>query len=434
MQDVLVHHAVAPGRIAQGTDMGADNAADELGAQVGAHALRTADPVIPAGAFHGLVTLVHQDGDPVLVVRLYLRTVRIVGIPGIFGQLADAHHVRAHVVQGRLHRLGIFLRVVRPGRDFIRLLAVLQRHHGAQGRYHGMAVGRLGDHAEIVQFLLRLVAQVAQGSPDEHVVAFRNTRDVLLVDESRGGLLRFQFFHWIRAQAKRPVFEQPALVARPRAAQSQPPARAMGLQGRQKAPFGQRFIGCDLHGGGNHGHTELIPQVGVGDRTAAVFSRNLTQAAAKQQVIEIKVAGRGRVQCRLKAQETDVIHHDCRRFGDPDGCPMRLGAGQPGLALNTGIRFPGVLEQQDQGIAVVELLFRILQGTLPGLPAFPDGSLGHDIGRRTSLVFFFLRLRQGLVDDGFSQYGLFGYGAGCRHADIEVVTTGFQVIGALHRV
>ena len=292
MQDVLVHHAVAPGRIAQGTDMGPDNAADELGAQVGAHALRTADPVIPAGAFHGLVTLVHQDGDPVLVVRLYLRTVRIVGIPGIVGQLTDTYHVRAHVVQGRLHRLRVSLRVVRSGSDLICFLAVLQRHHGAQGRYHGMTVGRLGDHAEIVQFLLRLVAQVAQGSPDEHVVAFRNTRDVLLVDESRGGLLRFQFFHWIRAQAKRPVFEQPALVARPRAAHSKPPPRAMGLQGFHNPPLCQRCVGCKFHGRRNHGHTELIPQVGVGDRTAAVFARYLTQAAAKQQVIEIKVAGR----------------------------------------------------------------------------------------------------------------------------------------------
>ena len=113
---------------------------------------------------------------------------------------------------------------------------------------------------------------------------------------------------------------------------------------------------------------------------------------------------------------------------------MRLGAGQPGFALNIGIRFPGVLEQQDQGIAVVELLFRILQGTLPGLLSFPDGSLSHDIGRRAGLVFLFLRLRQGLVDDGFSQDCLFGNGAGCRHADIKVVTTGFQVIGALHRV
>ena len=85
-------------------------------------------------------------------------------------------------------------------------------------------------------------------------------------------------------------------------------------------------------------------------------------------------------------------------------------------------------------MVVLELLFRILQGTLPGLLPFPHGSLGHYIGRRTGLVFLFLCLGQGFVHDRFSQYGLFGNGAGCRHADVEVVTTGFQVIGALHRV
>ena len=83
MQHVLVHHAVATGRVTQGTNMAADNTPNQLRAQVGTHTLGAADPVITAGPFHGFVPLIHQDGDPVFVVRFYLRSIQIMGIPGI---------------------------------------------------------------------------------------------------------------------------------------------------------------------------------------------------------------------------------------------------------------------------------------------------------------------------------------------------------------
>ena len=83
---------------------------------------------------------------------------------------------------------------------------------------------------------------------------------------------------------------------------------------------------------------------------------------------------------------------------------------------------------------MLELLSRVFQGALPCLPAFLDAGLCHDIGGRTGQVFFFLRLRQGFINDGLCQQCLFGYGAGCRHTDVQVITRGFQVVSALLRV
>ena len=139
VEHVLVHDAVAAGGKTEPADVFADDAADQLRPHVGAHALCAADPVVPAGAFHGLVTLVHQDGDSVLVIGLDLAAVGVMRVPGVVRDLADADHVRPHVVQGGLHRVRVVLWIVVAVGHLGGGFAVLQRHHAAKDRNHGVS-------------------------------------------------------------------------------------------------------------------------------------------------------------------------------------------------------------------------------------------------------------------------------------------------------
>ena len=433
MQDILIHDAVAPGRIAQGTDVAADYAADELGPQVGPHALRAADPVIAAGPFHGLVALVDQDGDAVFMVGLELRAIEVMGIPGVLRQFADAHQVGAQVVKGGLDRGGVAFGIVGAGGLLPGLLAVLQRHHGAQGRHHGVAVGRLGDHAKVGQFPLGLLAEIPQGGPDEHVVAFGDPRHFGLVDESRGGRPGLEFLHGIRPQAIGPVFEGLPLATGAGAPQAQPPAWPMGFQGLPGPSSGQGPVRRHGHGRGDRRHAESIPQVGIEHRRAA-FSIELPQAAAKQQAVQVQLGGRGGVQGRFKTQHAQVIRHNDGGLRHPRGGPQGLGPRQPVFASLGRIRLPGPLSQQHQGMGVIEARARGLPGPPPGLPSLLDAAGRHRIGGGTGQVRLFLGLGQGLVDHRLLQQGLGGNGANARHADIQVVAGGFQVIGPFHQI
>ena len=98
LQHVAVEHRVHPRAVAQAADLLADDAAEQRKAQVGAHALRHADPVVAAGAFHGLVALVEQQVHRVGVVGRQRVAAGVVRVVGPFGHGAQAHRVDAQVV------------------------------------------------------------------------------------------------------------------------------------------------------------------------------------------------------------------------------------------------------------------------------------------------------------------------------------------------
>ena len=85
LQDLAIEHGMRLGRVAQIADLLGNDAAQQRKPQIGAHALRDADPVIARGALHGLVALIDDHRDGMRLARLDGRAGGVMGIPGPIG-------------------------------------------------------------------------------------------------------------------------------------------------------------------------------------------------------------------------------------------------------------------------------------------------------------------------------------------------------------
>ena len=159
MQHVAVGVGLRAGREAFAAQNLGHHARDLGAAQVGAHRLGARDPVVAAGAFHGLEALVDQDHDSVTMIGLDERAADLVREPGIAGYFADPGDVGAEVVGERLDGAGIGHSVGETGRFAGGDLAVLERQQGAD---HGELRSRQRVFERKPRPLaLRLVAEVA---------------------------------------------------------------------------------------------------------------------------------------------------------------------------------------------------------------------------------------------------------------------------------
>jgi hypothetical protein len=81
------------------------------------------------------------------MIRRDLVAVRIVGIPGVFGNLADADHVDIQEIGHRLEVLHHLFGIIGAGCDVFGHWAVLQGNVGGQGFTHGAPQGAFGHEA-----------------------------------------------------------------------------------------------------------------------------------------------------------------------------------------------------------------------------------------------------------------------------------------------
>ena len=163
--------------------MAGQHATDQGVAQIGPHRLRAADPVIAAGAFHGVEALINHDRNRLIVVGYDLLPAGVVAVVAPLGTAGDAHGIRAEPVGGCLDQRGVAFGVIIARLLLARRGAVLdhgQRRHHPPLRPRGR---RLPYKFTVGGRLLNVRTQIAELRPGEHVGALGHPRDARLVDE-----------------------------------------------------------------------------------------------------------------------------------------------------------------------------------------------------------------------------------------------------------
>ena len=213
--------------------------------------MSAADPVVAACTFHGLVPLIQQDDDGVVVIRLDHGAITLMRIPRIGRHLAQPNHVATQVIRQRLERVAVRRCIERACMWLGRHRAILVLDHG-----HDLLPVTLRLRClvrEDLDVLLELRAHVPVCRSRKPPGSHRYTGNLVL-DDQRGWLVNaFDLLHGIPTHVEWPVIAvQPRRPASHTASAKQPSCAPGGSQFVDHRPISQRRVGSDLHRGTHH--------------------------------------------------------------------------------------------------------------------------------------------------------------------------------------
>jgi hypothetical protein len=408
---------------AQAPDLLGDDAAHQREAQVGAHALRDADPVVAAGAFHRLVALVEQQVDGIGVVGRQRVAAGVVRVVRPLGHGAQADGVGAEPVRARLQVVRVAHRVGGRRRDRPARVAELQQQQRTQ-RAPGAGADRALHHVVgVLRVLLHVAAEVAEQRAGEEVGALGKTRHARVVDEGR------------RLVAPRHGLEREGAVLEVapgvgvavegalERAETQPPGRSMtspSILARRQRPVG-RECAARRH----RGQAVALAEVGVG-------AVGLRQAGGDRQPGQVHIAAARAVAARLEAQHPQVGRQQHRRLRRQQRGAMRLRAGDPVAARLARPRVARELDPDHERVPV--MVDRPVHAARRGQHIGQDHvHAGGEAGRLVALELLAQRLHA-RVADRLGQPCRARQRAGGHHRRVEVVPGGLQVARALLQV
>ena len=418
LQHIAVQHRMHPGRITQPPDLLGQNTAHQRKAQISPHALRHRNPVVAAGALHGLVALVDQQVQRVGVVGGHGVAPRVVRVIGPLGHGAQAHRVHPQIVRSGFQVVGVALRVLCAGGHRATRRAKLQKQQSAQSPTRTGPDGAFHHVVRVLGVVLHRLAQVAKQGPCKKVGPLRKARHPVMVDEGGGRVLALEGFKRVRPLAK---FAPGIGVAVERAfegALAQPPGGAVALPA--VLLWGQGLIRGQRQSGADGGQGVALAHI----RILAIGQR---QACGQGQAGQVDIAAAGAVGAGLVAQHAQITGQQHRCLRGQHGRAGLLCPGQPVAAGLTGFGVPRKFDQDHDGVAVVR-----------NRPMHRAGRLQH-IGQdhvharrktgRLALRQLFAQGGHGGVADRLGQPGAGGQGANAHHRRIKVITRSLQVPG-----
>ena len=337
--------------------------ADESEPEVGPHRLRDRDPVVAAGALHGLVALVDDHRHRLVVGRDDLVALGVVGVPDPVRAARQADRVGAQPVAGRLEVGRVALRVERARVGLGRLFPFGEKDEGGQRSL----LGRRGRRLEHVGALSRRVlvagAHVAELGPGEHVGPLRHSGHAGLVDQRRRLVHPLQLL-----EAQGAVDVPPPSVGRPRPGRlgeplPEVPRQSLGSQAGLPVERDQGTVTSEIEIGGDCAQPEAVADIGV-DETAAFDGR---QPRRHRELVEIDVRRRSGVGAGRPAEDREVLREHDRDLCAPQGRSLDFGAQDP---LRPGFVGRGIATefvQQDDGVPVARKVGRWPLRRLPEL-------------------------------------------------------------------
>ena len=346
MQDIAVRIGLGAGRKTEPAQQLGHDAGDLRAAQVAAHGLGPGDPVIPAGALHGVETLVDEHDHGVAVVHLDGAAVFLVGVPGVAGHFTYSGEVGAEKIRQRLDRLGIGRGV--PVAVHIRIgggIAVLVGHQRPDGLEQALGRGVLERKAAALG--LRLGAEIALQGALEECSALRHPGYLVVDDQCRRPIDLLHSLHGIAAVVRRPRGPSATLPPRLGPVDAPPVAQASGVQ----RPGVQRAVGGHFVIGGDHGYGEPVDEW-ITDPVAVSHPESCKHGEAPG-IEELMAPDVGP---RRKTHVTDMPGHD---HGDLGGAHIADGAYRRGDPVVRQVALVGdlaVLDQQHDGVGVGAIL------------------------------------------------------------------------------
>ena len=310
--------------------MTGQHATDQGVAQIGPHRLRAADPVIAAGAFHGVEALINHDRDRLIMVGHDFLATGVVAVVAPFRTAGDAHGIRAEPVGGCLDQRGVALGIIVASLLFARRVAVLdqrqRRHHPplrprGRGLPNELAVGRR---------LLDVGTEIPELGSREHVCALGHPCHAWLVDEGCRLINPAQGLKRMLAVDEIAILEP----------------RCLHREGLRRI---ERTVGLEREIGRNHGQPHALrAQWAV--RLAVAGDGN---AGLDRKPVEANLAAGHAVAACFMAQQAQIVGQYAGAFVGTERAALRLCIADPFAAR---LVRPGVTRMgkgDDQRVAVL---------------------------------------------------------------------------------
>ena len=420
LQHLAIHHRMGAGAVAQIPDLRRNHRAQNGKAQIGAHGLRHADPIIARGALHRFIALIDDHADGLIMGGRNGLAQGIMRIPRPFGAVRQPNSIKAQIIAGRFQIVGDLGGVVGRGRAGHG--PVLQQDKRAQGTPLRQGGGLFAHIPPACRAFLQFAPHIAKLGAGEHIGAFGHPRHIGCIDIGGGVIHALEGFKRVRAHRKGAFGVRVGAVAcLGTARQPQLPARAMQPKPRLCGHGRQRLVAGQLHGGCHHRQPIVLPQ----PRRLQVV---VYQPRRHRQARHHHIAGSAGMRAGLKAQHAQIFGQDNRGFRAAQTGALAGAIGNPviaRLALFGGARV-GI--KQHQGMAVG------INGR--GRRAKLFAQLGHGLiyacGKRFCL--FGAQTLHQRPDIGVFQrlvaQGICWQLANARHIGIAKIGKRFQMLGA----